>query len=85
METDQVCNEYLPIIYLSAKEGDELKLWTFFEVKIWLFTCILAETYNGESAILDFKYKQHWMKVKVAILLEKFLNHPGKKRREYME
>ncbi len=83
METDQVCNEYLPIIYLSAKEGNELKLWTFFQVKIWLFTCILAE--SGESAILDFKYKQHWMKVKVAILLEMFLNHPGKKRREYME
>lgn len=27
METDQVCNEYLPVIYLSAEEGNELKQW----------------------------------------------------------
>lgn len=25
METDQVCNEYLPVIYLYAEEGNELK------------------------------------------------------------
>lgn len=57
METDQVCNEYLPVIYLSAKEGNELKQWNLnciAEIRKCVFSRV-QYTYNIWDHQLGFK------------------------------
>lgn len=63
METDQVHNEYRPIIYLSVKEGNELKQWNCNwnaeMTKMYLFTCALIHlrppTWIQNNLEMNFK------------------------------